>query len=156
MTKAEPVVVKSLRELDILVHERVLGWHFDASVPGWWHESWTPELKKLELEVMAQTERYKDGPAADEVFPPHYSTEIADAWKVVEKLAVPEEPWYTCRIDYQGKGQAGAWFFLPLAGDHLFRGNRAMEHYYIGSTAQLAISIAALKTKDIEVTLAWE
>ncbi len=141
MTKAEPVVVKSLRELDILVHERVLGWHFDASVPGWWHESWTPELKKLELEVMAQTERYKDGPAADEVFPPHYSTEIAAAWKVVEKFAHTADVhrcpagWWNCELQMGVSSQAG----------------EACER-----TTQLAISIAALKTKDIEVTLAWK
>jgi hypothetical protein len=103
---------------------------------------------------MAETGCYRDGPDANEAFPPHYSTNIAPAWKVVEHLAA-EKPWWSCRIDHQGKGHVGAWFFLPLGGDHLFRGDREMEHYYIGETAPLSICVAALKVKGIEVKLAW-
>lgn len=70
---------------------------------------------------------------------PHYSTDIAAAWEVVEKMREQGGPtgvqWSTTTKD---------WFCLIGAGPkHI-----AVVH---GATAPVAISLAALKAKGVEV-----
>ena len=95
MTKAEPVVVKSLEALDALVDKHVFGWEFTE-------------------------------PTA------FYSTDIAAAWEVVEELDLSMYP-LACTV---------GWRFE-------FDRNEGAE----AETAPLAICLAALKAKGINVTL---
>jgi hypothetical protein len=64
------------RELDALVAEKVMGWSRKTGVDGW-DDMWPPgENGNIERRVTA--------PGFGGL--PHYSTDVAAAWKVVEKL----------------------------------------------------------------------
>ena len=58
--------MKAGRELDALVAEKVMEWEWRGLSHGWYHGEGRLFLDEDEL--------------------PHYSTQIADAWLVVEKL----------------------------------------------------------------------
>lgn len=79
------------RELDALVAEKVMGWVWATAglgVPEDRRRAWLkPTLSSIDIEWRGEIKAKHRGVAAAEFGDvPHYSTSIADAWTVVEKL----------------------------------------------------------------------
>lgn len=75
-------------ELDVLVAEQVMGWTYrsdnpvnmecpEVAEPGWWH---SPEWQDGDWECASCLFKYQSDVM------PRYSSDIAAAWKVLEKL----------------------------------------------------------------------
>lgn len=72
------------REMDVLVAEKVMGWRVEHVPPIDKNDVWVTRLYRDGEEV---THLAGKRTTADLVFAvPHYSTNIADAWMVVEKI----------------------------------------------------------------------
>ena len=117
----------NLRKIDHLIATKVLGWEYHEAIYTW------GELFSLAKYVT------KDGREILTHDLPHFSTNLLDAWKVVEKLKIavipqignpPKNMQYLAEIDKR-----------PLGG------------YYeaFAETAPLAICLVALKSVGIEV-----
>ena len=86
--------MKAGRELDALIAEKVMGWEYHD-----WRTSTAFEKTKYCV-ICGCTKRLHahveiDDFCGTEEKPPHYSTQIADAWLVVEKLELTVGPEYT-------------------------------------------------------------
>ena len=146
MTKAEPVVVKSLRGLDALVSDKVFGEPLTkvprVRINGHWRddETW--------LAANADPANPPLGTWRGQR-PPRYSTDIAAAWEVVEKLIGDgAEPLIVGWAKYTQD------WHCEIRG--ISTPDGAQLHDAAAETAPLAISLAALRAKGIEVTPAWE
>ncbi|GED14021.1 BC1872 family protein [Aneurinibacillus migulanus] len=120
--------MKTGRELDILVAEKVMGWVVDGDI-----------IENADLDEQGRC----TFPSGDFLMNketreplPNYSTNIADAWKVLEKLIqlgaeinVGFYKQWDCSIDY------------PIGCNWLVQ----------AETAPLAICLAALKALGVEV-----
>ncbi len=104
--------MKPGRELDALVAEKVMGWKMDASAV--WH-----------------------GPGPSCLVLPHYSTDIADAWEIVEKLQSQD---WACILD-NVKDFLGNW------QAHFEKDRRACTAE--SESAPHAIALAALKAVGV-------
>lgn len=111
------------RELDALVAEKVMGF----TVTDW------PTGKELPL---AGAMAFLSESQKDRI--PHYSTNIAAAWQVVEKLDLS-----VIRLN-NGRWSAGE----AYAFENSYAEFRTTTH---ADTAPLAICLAALKAKGVEV-----
>lgn len=114
-TKVDITSLPAGRELDALVAEKVMGWKWgaeyktvDGNPVGWWEE---PGSERLHWGC------YKLGEMPPTV--PYYSTEIKDAWEVVERFKRDERQ---VQIGRHGQswsvGLGGGWGFdesAPLA-----------------------------------------
>ena len=93
MTPDEIRALEAGRELDALVAEKVLGfdavWTSEQEVHAYMAEN--PDTIKWPTRSLPLTLKIDDGGCWCAVLA-HYSTSIADAWEVVEKLYVPELP----------------------------------------------------------------
>lgn len=105
--------MKAGRELDALVAEKVMGWNC--------------ELRECHTRKVLHSE-YGG--------PPHYSTDIADAWLVVEK------------IDQQVTVTKCADGWLVTIDDYFCHGGVEI----MAGTAPLAICLAALKAVGVDIT----
>ena len=106
------------RELDALIAEKVMG-----------------ELGKLR-----QSEHNLMLP--HDVLLPYYSTQIADAWLVVEKFENPKRALMLGRHTLSGKRR---WVV------DIFHGDKRCPHRGIADTAPLAICLAALKAVEGDI-----
>lgn len=122
----------NLREIDRLVAEKVMGWRLENRRVNIWGQEigfWVNPKNNM---IVAKYSGFRE-----ESFSP--STNIADAWKVVEKLKIavipqvgdpPKDMQYLAEIDRQPFG-----------------------NYYeaFAETAELAICLVALKSVGVEV-----
>lgn len=120
------------RELDALIAERVMGWEYAQSSPdpknffcrefgnnaGWWHDP-----------------RYTGWACAQCSPPPQYSTDIAAAWEVVEKMRGPVEG-VNCGGDFDlGDASRHRGVYCRFKGGHGYAEAQTFPH---------AICLAAL------------
>lgn len=113
----------SERERDALVAERVMGW------VDFWPDGTTDMAYPPNEQVM--------GIEAERAPIPHYSTDIAAAWQVAEKL---DHDYYDVHI--QNTPGLGDEWCVKLTG---------LEHSVCANTLPEAICLAALKAHGIEV-----
>ena len=127
------------RELDALIAEKVMGWEYAQSSPdpakyfckeygnnaGWWYRpSMTPGVKHWGCATCSP--------------PPEYSTDIAAAWEVVEKLA--PDLYVTIEDErHNSERFVSCWFRGDLWD------NPNAEYLAQAGTVPLAICRAALK-----------
>lgn len=125
---SDPAVVRSLRELDALVAEKVMGLDVRAS----------------DCDGDDGCDGYFPGRSPEHGGPPAYSTDIAAAWEVVEKL---HDRGAVLRLDAGPGGSTLAAF--EIVGHPGSCGSS-------GTTAPLAIVLAALLAVGVEVELRLE
>lgn len=80
--------MQASRELDALVAEKVMGYTLRFAAKAWTDADWMGSDTPTETNVMAiyaPFEQFPRSGAFDKSIP-HYSTDIAAAWEVVEKL----------------------------------------------------------------------
>ena len=126
------------RELDALVAEQVMGWELSTvstlCVEGN-HRIWEQRL--------AVGDRFQRREACETCreWPPHYSTDIVEAWGVWEQLtAAHPDCFYLGRVDaHWSPDPEDRWAIFE---DEMYD---APGYYVGGSTAPLAICRAALK-----------
>lgn len=135
------------REIDRLVAEKVMGYtvyHYEDYAENNFYrlmdEYWNLVLLSPGLE---NGKRKTEGQAWEDV--PRYSTDIADAWLVVEKmrlsiLRLPDGHWLS------GKIQAGT-YLDPALGTI----DGYLDDHDQADNAPLAICLAALKAVGVEV-----
>lgn len=112
------------RELDALVAERVMG------LTSFKHDGYDGECAKCGFEW----DPHRGGPGTACPIPDPYSTDIAAAWEVVEKLCASGKGF---TLEHPG--------FSPGTPDiHVFA-SFGMSPYMVAETAPLAICRAALK-----------
>jgi hypothetical protein len=114
------------RKIDSLVAEKVMGWH----------NFFNPRNGKETWWVQVEGGTYQH---VKENFNP--STNISDAWQVVEKLRNEHEleviiETRECQTEVKAKGRLGGWI---------------SDLYGIAETAPLAICLASLKAKGIDI-----
>lgn len=124
--------MKAGRELDALIAEKVMGLTRHD-------ESYVAEGVGKVLRFV-----WRDGGGtcvySGDMFLPHYSTNIADAWEVVEKLVStpgPNGDHHSVQVDYSG----GAVVVIDE--------NEDWQVSAIAGTVPLAICLAALKAKGV-------
>lgn len=126
----------TLRELDALAAEHVLGW---TPHPTLSHEWWRlPETKATNIRILGT----EDGPW-DRITPPHFTTDIADAWQLVEKMM--QRHTQDFHFGYQ-MCDGAKWHFGFQDKVMGFFGNCSAT----ADTAPLAITLAALKAVGID------
>ena len=124
------------RELDALVAEKVMGWCITAWNDGepWGNREVFPPFEPING-IPADCDCISHSEAGE---PPHYSTDIAAAWEVVEKL--------------DGGGERGTfWWMISSPGNDTMYSARIFEGSVeivgaMAPTAPLAICRAALRT----------
>jgi len=132
------------REIDVLVAEKVMGWHKDYS---WWANAEGDWMEKIEAE------EYEPG------FNP--SEDIASAWQVVEKLFRVHKMTFSITLKdgdgweaelagwVNGISDIDTWGHHDEGSEVSFRGESSRQE-----TAPLAICLAALKAVGAQVLLA--
>jgi hypothetical protein len=140
----EVYAVKAGRELDALVAEKVMGWEpvNDPDTGLWWR---------------VPKGGYNPSGFQSEDAPPAYSTDIAAAWQVVEKITRPlanirNGEWCLDRLGYRccehdEDGVHGEW----RCSFRAYKGEDDEWVHVTASTAPLAICLAALKACGVEV-----
>ena len=116
------------REMDVLIAENIMGWAVHQRNTAWWVK--VADENEVTTEVMGFT-------YGKDRFAP--STNIADAWEVVEKMG---NCLFAC-----GRSDAGAWeayFFFVNSGV----GKLSEAH---GDTAPLAICRCALMAMGVKI-----
>ena len=143
MTEAEFLALEP-RERDALVATEVMGWHeYPAHLWGeLWQDGW-PFHRPCEQCHEVWVEEKEEPATPCEPYISRYTTSIADAWQVVEKMR--EDRNWSFEIHRWSNKEAGrenglwaSWFY-PLVG--------SCAGCEAGDTAPLAICIAALKAK---------
>jgi hypothetical protein len=120
------IEMKAGRELDALVAEKVIGLTDFYWLSGELHHE----------------ARYK------QLLVPHYSTNISDAWQVVEKLDhnVTLEKFNTFTLDFNNAKQIEKYEYRATAWCD---GHRGIS--YEEETAPLVICLSALKAKGVDI-----
>ena len=131
--------MKAGRELDALIAEKVMGWKYHD-----WKTSTAFEYTKYCF-ICGCTKRLHAPVAIDDFCgtketPPHYSTQIADAWLVVEKL-LEMGAWFSLSKNHHNF----TWDCRGIINERKDDEVRFIDH---ADTAPLAICLAALKTKE--------
>ena len=112
------------RELDELIAEKIMGDKQNNVDWYWWNGT---NLDK----------------AAGVYAGPFFSTDIAAAWQVVEKLFSKCD--LSCKVVFIQDGQVGIKFFTSLAGDNIWTVEREVLSTVVADTLPFAICLAALK-----------
>lgn len=115
---------KTLREIDALIATEIMGW-------------------RLVLNSSGEQVGVCCPPYWFPVSPPKYSSDISAAWEVVEKMALIGFEDFNLDTSYVPGGWKWTCYFFDSLGKDAESRRR--------DTAPLAICIAALKTKGIEV-----
>ena len=122
--------MKAGRELDALVAEKVMGWTWDGKT------AWSPTGSRL---WMVRKDPYW--------WLPYYSTDIAAAWEVVEKLVLLENCQLTRNTKGEWAGENGLYAVTRLCHDPIGSiGELKRVSLGEGETMPHAIALAALKT----------
>lgn len=117
---------EELRALDVEIHTKVMGeqCYWDACTEDWCNES--------DLSRDATGERFK-------VAIPAYSTEIAAAWLVLERLQVKR-----VRVEVNDSGRHTCSILAGRAGRRPLLGLAKRDGFAVAETVPLAICLAAL------------
>ena len=140
------------RELDALIAERVMGWGFWKSKHGYWNieppngEHFStygrfPHSDKYDSVTGELLPEVRWWEYCDEL--PYYSTSIADAWLVVEKLKDDDLNYFAIDQNYANEGKCGIYFnpfdFGKFPPD------------IVGDNVPHAICLAALKAVGVKI-----
>jgi len=119
--------MEACRALDAIVAEKIHGWTDISISPTPYHPSRARDTGGVLVDL------------------PYYSTRIADAWYVAERVAHFPFAGYGARlvITLFDSGCVHAWFCMRDSDDVLFKG--------VAETAPLAICRAALKASEREL-----
>ena len=125
--------MKAGPELDKLVAEKVMGWVLTQDGPGEgaWEDDYSADYGRW-----MPSDSPGAGPHAWETVP-SYSTNIAAAWEVVEKVSELSDGHFTL-MKFTTHYRAGFQTPVPYDSDDRF------EHWSVADTAPLAICRAAL------------
>ena len=125
------------RELDALVAERVMGLQLVKAPKVWSDDDWLTSDTPTETEALGVVNpNWKPGdwtPPFSTILP--YSTDIAAAWQVVEKMRA--DGWWYTLTNVQERQEFAEFRRVAREGVHKF-------HYTRGETPQHAICLAAL------------
>jgi hypothetical protein len=131
------------RELDALIAEKVMGYTLRFAAKAWTDEDWMCSDTPTETNVMAiyaPADQFP-GSGAFDMSIPHYSTDIAAAWQVIDRM---EELVRMARI-----GRViGGWECRFVQLEDTTGYYDVLEE---ADTAPLAICLAALKVCGVEV-----
>jgi hypothetical protein len=125
------------RELDALIAEKVMGWRIDYDSAHHWMECGT---SVDDLIFTAPGSIFHGEQRISDV--PHYSTDIAAAWLIVEKLRLDGR--YLQMNDTMGAYRAQFYTLTDTMTNHpamMLDG----AYYQFGDTASHAISLASLR-----------
>jgi hypothetical protein len=125
--------MKAERELDALISEKILGWVWaetDYGLEGLFPPNDHPFRQLTSMPIIFDSNGYWLGM-------PFYSTNIADAWEVVEKLD------FTCSILTPCPANYQKYSVVISKGE--------VVEQVIAETAPLAICLAFLKANGIDV-----
>ena len=127
------------REIDVQVAEKVMGWTKYVSADH------TQSHVKV-LREMGIIYGWRIGKKDIGLDVPHFSTDIAAAWQVVEKMS-KRGFWCQIRNEFEAHGGPDCWAgFTP----HSTTGwNGAPDHWTQADTAPMAICLAALKAVEV-------
>ena len=132
--------MKAGREMDALVEEKVMGGCAHRDVAGWYHEG--PEGDRT----------LNCGQCHGRPSVPGYSTDIAAAWQVVEKLTGfdtnRDKPWWSVCVFNAQPGQIMAVVYQCQPGNRIDDARDVIAGA-IASTAPLAICRAALAAVEV-------
>lgn len=134
--------MKAGRELDALIAERVMGWE-------WWHKGNYSQLIKggetwPENPYFSLSKGKAQSGSADDSGMPHYSTDIAAAWLIVEHMRANVPSCRALRMESVPLGYMAAFYSRTNRLDRIGA--------FVGAeTAPLTICLAALKALNIEV-----
>ena len=148
------------RELDAIVAEKVMGWHYDSA----WDCLIPPEQRAKPNEMWTEWEADDDGLVrkpinenyvtgivytgdTQKIVLPYYSTDIADAWKVVERLD------YKSHTNFSLYTIGANWFCFFKEENVKMDYSWVNEYEARADTAPLAICRAALKTVPSPATI---
>ena len=117
------------RKIDALIAEHVMGWFPDMPLAydSYIADNGDRRAIRISSSVSYDLSIYKNCP--------HYSTDIAAAWLVVEKLT-DRNSWFCISEKYNDRWEATFNYLTPPV---------------VADTARMAICLAALKAKGIEV-----
>lgn len=118
----ESVTITHLRQLDALVAERVMG-----------------------IDVIYEVGNYYYKTENGGAWVYQYSTDIAAAWQVVEKLASSD---LVVEIRHNVKGK------FRLTGVNTWRETKQLEKLIVDSSCSIAICLAALRSVGVEAVFA--
>jgi len=118
------------REIDALIAEHVMGWKGVAPVSA------------CVLDMAGINPEYPQVPQ----IVPYYSTDIAAAWEVVERLST--EFYHSWSLHLNNGRQYHEFKFVPPK--EMASGTIGPSHWVESDTAPLAICLAALKAKGID------
>ncbi|MFN6560024.1 MAG: BC1872 family protein [Nostoc sp. ChiSLP01] len=126
--------IKSLRELDKLVAEKIFGWcdfwESSATSTGWYYlKGCPPQEQAIGVDAKRQ-----EAPV------PKYSTDVAAAWSITEKF-------YSANISKLSNGTEYSAYLVTTDGE------ANVDGLATAKTVEIALCLAALKTKNIEVVL---
>ena len=139
------------RELDALVAEKVMGFvaaHIDTdeSVKRWHSDEWFAG----DADLIAEIRQYRGAGIYSDHLLPHYSTDIAAAWQVVERMTATHRAsvhhyphvnnWWQCVLDIRDNKLR-----FPVERSH------DGDEYANAPTAPHAICLAALKAVGVEL-----
>lgn len=137
------------RELDTLVAEKVMGWR-----KGDWKKDWGDGSKAEYFDIWLMPEG--ELPSYRCSTPPRFSTDIAEAWRVVEKLKnVVGNEGFTlgyCLEHYIETGEELWEVHAVVLMDHILDGNGwgdPVDEVW-AATAPHAICLAALKAVSVQ------
>lgn len=126
--------MKAGRELDALVAEKVMGWCWIENDVG--QESLQPPIEEYAYLSRNHPVFWADDKGYTEIMP-KYSTNIADAWQVVEKLR--ETHWIQVEVGTLNICDIGEY------------GKGCSTIQEVADTIPLAICLAALKAVGVEL-----
>jgi hypothetical protein len=136
VTRDEILNMPAGREMDALIAENLFGWHWVTGILAFGQPSLiSPELYGKQKDHLIDTTLRRDNGTF-----PHYSTDIAAAWEVVEKMRDPsdDEPDFWVITD---AGKNHGWVVSSYWAHH--DGN--IDNFHVqAETAPLAICRASL------------
>jgi hypothetical protein len=152
--------MKAGRELDALVAEKVMGWkarHREDKCDGihiikcgacgrFGHANCYGQFGGGEIQLLCV-----EASCCQTAQPPEYSTSIADAWQVVEKLA--NDGWdldlVYLDLEYKGRGRSHA--FTAEGSFSRWEDGMLRTGHQVADTVPLFICLAALQVLGVEV-----
>lgn len=133
------------RELDALVAEKVMGWTKEPCIRyGMWKAEQTEHPG---FRWTAPGESIKESYIKDRSYPAPYSTDIAAAWQVVDKLQTTLGVWIN--IDMPGYHPPGVEITFPTEDLEGLLPNK--KFYQGGADVPHAICLAALRAVGVKV-----
>lgn len=149
------------RAIDVLVAEKVMGWKWhrcheknpEGETVYWFTDHEPPEWWERPTEVESPPPEHRGSVLRVFIGPPPYSTDIAAAWQVVEKMRE-----IACQVDVTSHGEHevvlahGVVCYIHGFNEDFWReGMLDADYSAVADTAPMAICLAALRAINVEV-----